>query len=100
MRFINRLKRRKHPIVYGDRKKTSGFIHVADIVRANVLALDGPRGIGGIIDVGSGRSTTINTLADFIIALSGKSNLRPICAALKREISKIAVLTQLKLREY
>ena len=44
------MKRRKHPIVYGDRKKTSGFMHVEDIARANVLALDGPCGIGGIID--------------------------------------------------
>jgi len=93
MRFINRLKRRKYPIVYGDRKKTSGFTHVADIVRASVLALDGPCCIDGIIDVGSGRSTTINPLADFLIALSGKNDLKPICAALKREISKIAVLT-------
>jgi len=87
------LKRRKHPIVYGDRKKTSGFVHVGDIVRASVLALDGPRGVGGITDMGSGRSTTINPLADFLIALSRKSGLKPIYAALKREISKIAVLT-------
>jgi len=51
----------------------------------------GPRGIGGITDTGSGRSTTINPLADFLIALSRKSGLKPIYAALKREISKIAV---------
>ena len=81
MQFVNRLKRGKQPIIYGDGKQTRDFVHVGDVVRANVLALDGPRGIGGIINVGSGRSTTINKLADFLTGLSGRSDLKPIYAA-------------------
>jgi UDP-glucose 4-epimerase len=81
MRLINRLKRGKPPIIYGDGKQTRDFVHVRDVVRASVLALSGPRDIGGIVNVGSGTSTTINKLADLLIRLSGKSDLKPICAA-------------------
>jgi UDP-glucose 4-epimerase len=48
------------PTVNGDGKQTRDFIHVADVVRANLAALDGDQ--RGHFNVGTGRPCDINTL--------------------------------------
>jgi UDP-glucose 4-epimerase len=48
------------PTVNGDGKQTRDFIHVADVVRANLAALDSDQ--RGHFNVGTGRPCDINTL--------------------------------------
>jgi UDP-glucose 4-epimerase len=55
--------------IYGDGLQTRDFVHVSDVVQANMLAARTP-GISGAYNIGSGRSVTINHLADLIVALS------------------------------
>lgn len=52
------------PTVNGDGKQTRDFIHVADVVRANLAALDGDQ--RGHFNVGTGRPCDINTLFEMI----------------------------------
>ena len=73
-RFITRVLANKSPIIYGDGTQTRDFIFVKDVVNANLLAAE--RG-AGVLNVASGRSISINELADKIIEMIGK-NLEPV----------------------
>jgi UDP-glucose 4-epimerase len=75
--FIDRLKQRKPPIIYGDGLQTRDFVHVRDIIEANMLALNFQQGFGEVINVGNGKPTTINQLAEVLLELSGRSELKP-----------------------
>ncbi len=76
-RFIDRLKQKKPPIIYGDGQQTRDFVHVKDIVEANMLALNCQHRFGKMINVGTGKQTTINQLAEFLFELTGRSELTP-----------------------
>lgn len=75
--FIARLKKRKPPIIYGDGQQTRDFVHVKDIIEANMLALNCQHEVGEVINVGTGKPTTINQLAEVLLELSRRSNLKP-----------------------
>jgi dTDP-L-rhamnose 4-epimerase len=49
----------KSPLLYEDGLQTRDFVHVSDVVAANLLALEKPEADGEIFNVGSGRATTI-----------------------------------------
>jgi len=59
--FLWSMRGGERPIVYGDGTQTRDFTHVDDIVQANLLALE-TKAIGEIINVGTGRETSINSL--------------------------------------
>ena len=53
--------------ITGDGGQTRDFVHVSDIARANILAMqDSNIGMGEIINIGSGKSISVNQLADLI----------------------------------
>ncbi len=57
------------PVLHGDGLQTRDFIHVSDVVRANLIALDAPAAcLGRAFNVGTGQATTIMELA---LTLSG-----------------------------
>jgi UDP-glucose 4-epimerase len=58
-RFTTRLLAGQRPIVFGDGLQTRDFVHVSDVVRANLLAAAAPRAPGEIINVASGRSSSL-----------------------------------------
>ena len=65
-RFATRLLAGERPIVFGDGLQTRDFVHVSDVVRANLLAAVAERAPGEVINVASGRSSS---LLDLIAAL-------------------------------
>jgi UDP-glucose 4-epimerase len=69
-RFTTRLLSGQRPIVFGDGLQTRDFVHVSDVVRANLLAATSPRAPGEVINVGSGKSSSlidlISTLKEVI----------------------------------
>src|SRR4051812_17991387 len=65
-RFTTRLLAGEKPIVFGDGKQTRDFVHVSDIVRANLLASTGERAVGEVINVASGRSASLIELISLI----------------------------------
>ncbi len=63
-----RQKRQGLPMrINGDGEQTRDFVHVHDVVRANILAMESQRvGHGEVFNIGTGKSISINTLAEII----------------------------------
>lgn len=63
---------RGEPItIFGDGEQTRDFIFVEDIVDGWARALTSPQAKGQIINLGGGRSTSINQLADAVVGAFG-----------------------------
>jgi len=58
-------------IILGHRDKAKDFVHIRDVVQAIKAAIE-REGEGQIINIGSGRATTLGELARIIIALTGQ----------------------------
>ncbi|MCA1840213.1 MAG: NAD-dependent epimerase/dehydratase family protein [Actinobacteria bacterium] len=70
--FIERAKRRANPFeIWGDGTQTRDFIHIEDIVGAVLKAID--EDVQGPVNLGWGRSTSFNELADLITRCEGYS---------------------------
>jgi len=79
-RFVTRLLSGKPPIVFGDGLQTRDFVHVSDVVQANLLAATAPAAPGEIVNVASGKSASLLEL----IALIRKA-IGPEAATLEPE---------------
>jgi len=63
--FLSRARAGEDITIYGDGGQTRDFIHVSDVVRANVAAME--HGDGEVFNVATGMSVTIKELADIIV---------------------------------
>ena len=66
------------PQVFEDGGQRRDFVHVADVARANVMAIDAPAAIGGAYNIATGRVCTIGELAGFVCAGVDPSAPRPV----------------------
>ncbi len=64
--FSSRLLNQKPPLVTEDGQQSRDFVHVSDIVRANVLAMKCDAVGGRVCNVGTGRPTTIRRVAEVL----------------------------------
>jgi UDP-glucose 4-epimerase len=71
-RFVDSMCRGDPPVIYGDGSQTRDFIYVADVAEANVLAMESRAADGRVLNVGSGRPTSINGLAETLAKLLGE----------------------------
>lgn len=63
-RFLKLCQEGKPLTITGDGTQTRDFIHVRDVVRANIQAMESAKvGKGEVINIGSGANTSINDLA-------------------------------------
>jgi len=70
--FIEKVLRNESPIIYGDGNQTRNFIHVDDIVQANILASTIREADGETLNIGTTENITINNLAKMILDIGGK----------------------------
>lgn len=62
--FLNQIKTNQPLTITGDGTQTRDFVHVFDVVRANIMAMQSDKvGHGETINIGSGRECTIDTVA-------------------------------------
>jgi UDP-glucose 4-epimerase len=74
--FTNCLEKNLPLEIFGDGQQTRDFIHVQDVVESNLLALR-TEGIGGeAFNIATALPTTINQLADMLLQLTEKTNLK------------------------
>ena len=64
--FVFRMLRNESIIVYGDGNQTRDFVHVNDIVQANINAAEA-KGVNGAFNIASGKNISINNLVKMII---------------------------------
>lgn len=86
--FLDKIHRNEAPTIYGDGNQTRDFIHVADVVSANMHALDNQ--LTGIYHVGTGIETSVNQLWNTVAQLMGTS-LVPQYASALGEIQRTAL---------
>jgi UDP-glucose 4-epimerase len=67
--FVHRMLRTEPLTIYGDGSQTRDFVHVRDVVQANMKASHAPR-VSGAYNIGSGAAVTINHLATLVAGLS------------------------------
>lgn len=70
-KFIQRLNKKQAPIIYGDGTQTRDFVHVGDVVRANLLACEQDAAIGQVFNVTTGRGVSLLELMKELSDLLG-----------------------------
>jgi dTDP-L-rhamnose 4-epimerase len=75
--FASRLLNGRPPIIFEDGQQSRDFIHVSDIVRAIMLALESDRAAGHAINLGTGRPSTVLQIAQALSAGLG-NEIEPI----------------------
>lgn len=75
--FINNLLEGERPTIYGDGLQVRDFVHVEDIVQANMLAMESANAIGEMFNVASGRATSILDLVRIVKELVGTAGIDP-----------------------
>lgn len=75
--FSSRIKNDNSPLIFEDGQQTRDFIHVSDITRANQLAIEASNVANETVNVGTGDPTTIGEVAETLIDLYGKDDIRP-----------------------
>ena len=70
--FSSRIKNNHAPLIFEDGGQSRDFIHVSDIARANLLAIEKECVAPEVVNVGTGQPRTIAEIADMLIELYGK----------------------------
>jgi UDP-glucose 4-epimerase len=58
-------------IIFGDGEQTRDFVYVSEVAATVVTACLGDAGDGAVVNIGTGRETTVTELARQVVALSG-----------------------------
>lgn len=66
------------PLLNEDGGQIRDFVHVADVVRAWRLALESPRAVNEVFNIGSGHPATLGEAAVLLGSILGKDHLEPV----------------------
>lgn len=83
-RFMKCVAKNRHLVIFGDGEQTRDFVHVRDVVEANMLALRTEQIAGETLNIGTGIAATINQLADMLLEVTNKTDLKVIHARPKK----------------
>ena len=83
--FSSRVLNGQSPMIFEDGEQSRDFVHVSDVVQANLLALETDRADYEALNVGTGQPTTIRQVADTIIDALGRADVTPCVLGTFRE---------------
>jgi UDP-glucose 4-epimerase len=78
--FITALLEGQPPVIFGDGEQSRDFTYVANVVQANLLAMDAPDVAGQVFNVACGERVTLNRLVAELQDLLG-TDIEPVYAA-------------------
>jgi dTDP-glucose 4,6-dehydratase len=87
----------REAVLLGNRQPTRDFLYVEDTVRGFLAAAEAPEAVGEVVNVGSGRETSIEDLSELIGSLLGRpleiifdaSRLRPVRSEVGRLLANM-----------
>jgi dTDP-L-rhamnose 4-epimerase len=82
--FASRIANGQAPMVFEDGQQRRDFVHVRDVARAFLLALDKPEADGQVFNVGSGVHRTVEEVAHAQAIAMGRADLTPEIAGKAR----------------
>jgi dTDP-L-rhamnose 4-epimerase len=82
--FSARLQNDQSPVIFEDGEQTRDFVHVSDIVQANLLALTTDQADYHAVNVGTGTPTSVRTVAKLLASGLGK-DIEPTIVSKYRE---------------
>jgi dTDP-L-rhamnose 4-epimerase len=82
-RFALRIANGLAPVCYEDGRQLRDYVNVADVARANVLAMESKKDEHGVYNVGGGRAVTVLEFARIMLA-AAESSLEPEVPGLYR----------------
>ena len=75
--FASRLHNKQPPMIFEDGAQRRDFIHVEDVARAFVLALQHPSAAGGVFNIASGIDRSVEDVARLLAAAMGRPEIAP-----------------------
>ncbi|CAN7616774.1 SDR family NAD(P)-dependent oxidoreductase [Phenylobacterium sp. LjRoot219] len=75
--FAARIANGQSPMVFEDGQQRRDFVHVRDVARAFLLALDRPEADGEVFNIGSGEDRTVEEVALLQASAMGRPDLAP-----------------------
>jgi nucleoside-diphosphate-sugar epimerase len=69
--FIGRMLRGEEIVIHGDGEQSRDFVHIDDVSRAWVGAIDVKSTYGRVLNLGTGTPTTVNQLCDAVLSAFG-----------------------------
>ena len=75
--FASRIHNGQAPMIFEDGEQRRDFVHVEDIARAFLLALDHPRAAGEVYNIASGEDRSVEEVAALLAEAMGRPGLRP-----------------------
>ena len=98
IRFLDKIKNKMPPEIFGDGSQTRDFIYVDDILSANLSAMKSDIG-NGFFNIGTGVKTSIKDVANLMIELSGYSLeplfKKPVSGDIKQSQADISLANKL-----
>lgn len=75
-KFFDQIIHDESPQIHGDGEQTRDFTHISDAIEATLLAGINPRAIGEVLNIGSSKETSVNSLVYRILKITG-SQVKP-----------------------
>lgn len=75
--FAARIANGQRPMIFEDGRQRRDFVHVRDVARAFLLALDHPAANGEVFNIGSGENRSVEEVARLQAAAMGRPDLTP-----------------------
>ncbi len=94
--FTRKILDGESPTIFGDGTQTRDYIYVEDVVKANVLALEGKE---GIYNIGTGKETSVNELVEIFSKVLGREIKPEYTSPRIGEVTRISLNGDMAKRE-
>ena len=74
-RFIDAFMKHGSPVIFGDGQQSRDFTYIANVVDANMRALDAKDGVGQVMNVANGERVSLLELVDVMKGVTGRTDV-------------------------